>query len=154
MDAPSAPSRTELGKARDAIAAFLIEKDIPAQIADGDTQAKRDIDVELVFPDMCFRPSTLSIPSTHPAAAAYETVRKEIMELIDQTLQDKWCGLSLHLLGLVKERSDPTVVVYLLPYTVADWGGLAALIQGLLPPGESINVEFLPGSFAFTLDGR
>ncbi|KAL4902297.1 hypothetical protein BDW74DRAFT_180798 [Aspergillus multicolor] len=161
-DVAYAPSRNELDNARDAIAALLVEKRISCTSINTDTssqsarEGQTDIDVNLAFLDLCFRPSTFSIPSTHPAAAAFETARKEILKLINKRLGDSWCNISLFLLGLIKEKSDPTVVVHVLPHTVADWSALGAEIKEQLPPKERerINAEFLPESFAMSLDGR
>lgn len=76
ISAPYAPKR--LGPARDEIHRLMTLKGID------------DVHVEIVFLDMCFRPSLFSISKDDMATAAYETAKRSIMQFINSELPMKW----------------------------------------------------------------
>ncbi|KAL4908779.1 hypothetical protein BDW74DRAFT_174011 [Aspergillus multicolor] len=141
QDAPHIPG--ELGPAKDAVYELILQRGI------------RDVGVEIVFLDKCFRPSLFAISRNDPAVQIYETARRSIREMIASRLRNEWSLLSLFKLGLVKQKSSPTIVVYVDPLSVHDWHDLGLQIKLKLPPNNphamAIDVEFLPGRI-FTSD--
>lgn len=50
-------------------------------------------------------------------------------------------NLLLYKLGLTKEESSPTIVVFVSSFTVTGWSDLALQIKWLLPANDSISAQ-------------
>ncbi|RDW61786.1 uncharacterized protein DSM5745_10458 [Aspergillus mulundensis] len=126
VEAPYVPDRLRIDQARDAVAELLAKKGIANIQKVNDTGV--NVDVEIVS-EIC--------------AGAHQ---QEIMQLVNHTLCNNWC---MFWLGLVKHKSNPTIVIYVKPFTIADWSGLARKIKQLLPQDSAVSrdmkVDFLPG---------
>lgn len=115
----------------------------------------RNVHVEIVFLDKCFRPSLFSIRSSDEAVLVYAAAKRTIMEFINSQLGTRWNLISLFSIGLTKATATPCIVVYVDPYTRANWSLLTSQVKALLPVTSEAgnanikpNVEFLPGKIS------
>ncbi|OJD16560.1 hypothetical protein AJ78_03297 [Emergomyces pasteurianus Ep9510] len=110
-----------------------------------------DINVDIAHGDLCFKPSLFPISPTDPAAAVYESIKDELLEMLQENLGSSWKLISLFQVGRTQETSLPTVVVLVQPMKTHDWAGLQEAAKKILDGHGSdhisLHCEFLPGNF-------
>lgn len=93
----------------------------------------RDVHVEIVFVDKCFRPSLFGIHKDDPAVGAYEIVKQTVLQTVNSKLGTQWNLLGLFKVGLARATATPSITVLVNPHTHADWSALSSQVKLMLP---------------------
>lgn len=140
-DAKTVPKR--LGPAKDALYRFLRNQAI-------------NLEIEIAFLDKCFQPSLFAVQPGEPAAGAYQIAEKDISVCLSSILGQKWRMVSLFNVGRTKDKTTPSIVVFVDPFTVANWSDAALQLRAELPTDHivtlDIAVEFIPGKISLLAD--
>lgn len=108
------------------------------------------MDIEIIHPEYCFRPSLFPIPAEHASVKVYEKLREAFVEKLCATIPSQWTMASLFLVGPLLEQSSPAIVIMVRPGSLYNWTDLASSIRCLIEqyksPHPSMDVMFIiPG---------
>ncbi|KAI9733111.1 MAG: hypothetical protein M1834_003658 [Cirrosporium novae-zelandiae] len=107
-----------------------------------------EVQVEIIHPDKCFLPSLFTIPSSHPSISIYNSIRDQLVELVDQRLRTAWLSMCIYKIGRTESVATFAVVVHVTPFAHCNWNllkvDLEQMIRPRAPRGQIIGVEFLP----------
>ncbi|KAI9731022.1 MAG: hypothetical protein M1834_005485 [Cirrosporium novae-zelandiae] len=115
-----------------------------------------NIEVEIFHPDKCYLPSLFSISPSHPSINIYNSIRDQLLKVVDQKLRTAWLSMCIYKIGNTEDVAEFAVVVYVAPFTYLNWKSLKfdldRIIRPHLPHDLTIGVEFLPGHVSLTDD--
>lgn len=79
------------------------------------------IEVEIIEPNRCYRPSLFPIPPQDAHIAKYESVRKDLVRFITTELGNAWRMMCIFKVGRNSDKTGYAVVVMVQPFTIQDW---------------------------------
>ncbi|KAJ5343643.1 uncharacterized protein N7506_003467 [Penicillium brevicompactum] len=110
-----------------------------------------NVHVEIANPKFCHRPSFFYIASDHPLVKAYDRVKDRIVAIITQSTGSDFNMICPFNVGPTAAKAQPTIVVLIEPWTIANWYELRLQIMSEVLPhmqADNFDVEFLPGGFS------
>jgi hypothetical protein len=119
-------------------------------------QQKVNAHVQVISSKLCHRPSAFFIASTHPLVIAYERTKHNIVELLNNTIGNKWRLLCPFHVGPMRAKAQPMIVVLVEPWTCANWFELRTQIMSQISPyieKDDFDIEFLPGGLSPLTNG-
>ncbi|KAJ5345683.1 hypothetical protein N7452_003687 [Penicillium brevicompactum] len=112
--------------------------------------------VEIANDRHTYRPSFFFIASDHPLVKAYDQVKHRIVAIITRSTGSNFNMICPFNVGRTAAKAQPTIVVLIEPWTIANWYELRLQIVSQLLPHmgtDVFDVEFLPGGLSVLNNG-
>ncbi|KAJ5185541.1 hypothetical protein N7472_010381 [Penicillium cf. griseofulvum] len=112
---------------------------------------KVSVHVEISNDKLCHQPTFFSIALNHPLVKAYDRVMQNIVAILKQTLGSNFNMLCPFNVGPSEAKAQPTIVVFVEPWTITNWFELRLQVMSRLLPhiqADSFDIEFLPGAMS------
>ncbi|CAG7964380.1 unnamed protein product [Penicillium nalgiovense] len=109
------------------------------------------VHVEISNDKLCHQPTLFPIALNHPLVKAYDRVMQNLVAILKQTLGSNFNMLCPFNVGPSETKAQPTIVVFVDPWTITNWFELRLQLMSRLLPhiqADSFDIEFLPGAMS------